>query len=52
MTNIVLYSIFVSGSLNADNFTTKLSAILNHNYNDVSGNFNSLYSLCQSVLLL
>ena len=45
MTNIVLYSTFVSGFLNTDSFTTKLSAILDYNYNGVSGNFNSLYSL-------
>ena len=45
ITNIMLYRTFVSGFLNTDSFTTKLSTILNYNYNDVSDNFNSLYSL-------
>ena len=45
MTNIASYSTFVNGFLNTDNFITKLSAILNYDCNDVSGNFSSLYSL-------
>ena len=45
ITNIVLYSIFISGFLNPNSFIIKLSAILNYSYNDVTGNFNSLYSL-------
>ena len=45
ITNITLYSIFISGFLNTDSFIIKLSAILNYKYNDVIGSFNSLYSL-------
>ena len=45
MTNIALYSTFVSDSFNLNSFTTKLSAILNYDHNDVCGDFSNLYSL-------
>ena len=45
ITNIALYSTFISDFLNFNSFTIKLSATLNYDYIDVTGNFNSLYNL-------
>ena len=44
MTNIALYSTFISGFLDFNSFTIKLSVILNYSYNDVIDDFNNLYN--------